>query len=59
MRDGACVKLVEDAIREIQKARRKSRGKKVREHLDRALALLNEVHHSLTTQERRQIASTI
>ena len=43
------VQLLEDAIRHLEEARRKARSKKVREHIDRALAVLNEVHHNLTT----------
>ncbi len=43
------VQFIEEAIRELQEARRRSRSKKIREHIDRALALLNEVHHNLTT----------
>ena len=37
------------AIAELQQARKRARSKKVREHIDRALALINEVHHNLTT----------
>ena len=43
------IQLVEDAIRELENARRRARSKKVRAHIDRALALLSEVHHNLTT----------
>ena len=37
------------AIAELQQARKRARSKKVREHIDSALALINEVHHNLTT----------
>jgi hypothetical protein len=37
------------AIAELQQARKCARSKKVREHIDRALALINEVHHNFTT----------
>ena len=37
------------AIAELQQARKRARSKKVREHINRALALTNEVHHNLTT----------
>lgn len=37
------------AIAELQEARKRARSKKVRAHIDRALALINEVHHNLTT----------
>ena len=37
------------AIAELQQARKRARSKKLREHIDRALALINEVHHNLTT----------
>lgn len=37
------------AIAELQQARKRARSKKVREHIDRALALINEVHHNITT----------
>ena len=37
------------AIAELQQARKRARSKKVREHINRALALINEVHHNLTT----------
>jgi hypothetical protein len=37
------------AIAELQQARKRARSKKVREHIERALALSNEAHHNLTT----------
>ena len=43
------IQLLEDAIRELQQARARTRSKKVRAHLDLALARINEVHHNLTT----------
>ena len=43
------VQVLEEAIHELEEARRRARSKKVREHIDRALALVSEVHHNLTT----------
>jgi len=43
------IRMLEEAIRELQEARKRTRSKKAREHIDRALALVNEVHHNLTT----------
>lgn len=37
------------AITELQQARKRARSKKLREHINRALALISEVHHNLTT----------
>ena len=41
--------LLEQALRELQTARRRTGSKKVRAHLRLAIARLNQVHHSLTT----------
>ena len=41
--------LLEQAMRELQAARRRAGSKKVRAHLRLALSRINEVHHSLTT----------
>ena len=43
------VTLLEEAIRELQEARRRARSKKLCEPIDRALARINQVHHNLTT----------
>ena len=37
------------AMAELQEARKRARSRKIRERLDRALALISEVHHNLTT----------
>jgi hypothetical protein len=36
-------------MRDLHAARRRAGGKKVREHLRRAIDRVNQVHHSLTT----------
>jgi hypothetical protein len=41
--------LLEEAIRELQAARRRAGSKKVRAYLRLALARINQVHHNLTT----------
>ena len=41
--------LLEQAMRDLQAARRRAGSKKVRAHLRLALARINQVHHSLTT----------
>ena len=41
--------ILELAIRDLQTARRRAGSKKVRAHLRRALARINEVHHMLST----------
>ena len=41
--------LLEVAMRELQAARRRAGSKKVREHLRRAIARINEMHHMLST----------
>lgn len=41
--------LLEQAIRDLQAARRRAGSKKVRAHLRLAIARINQVHHSLTT----------
>lgn len=43
------VRLLEQAIRELQAARRRAGSKKVRAHLRLALACIQQVHHHLTT----------
>lgn len=41
--------LLEQAMRDLQAARRRAGSKKVRAHLRLAIARINQVHHSLTT----------
>ena len=41
--------LLEQAMRDLQAARRRAGSKKVRAHLRLALARINQVQHSLTT----------
>ena len=41
--------LLEQTMRDLQAARRRAGSKKVREHLRRAIARINQVHHNLTT----------
>ncbi|MEA2462806.1 MAG: hypothetical protein QOJ98_553 [Acidobacteriota bacterium] len=41
--------LIQLALRDLEAARRRSGSKKVREHLRRAIARVNELHHMLTT----------
>lgn len=41
--------LLEQAMLDLQAARRRAGSKKVRAHLRLALARINQVHHSLTT----------
>ena len=41
--------LLEQAMRDLQAARRRAGSKKVRAHLRLALARINEVFHSLST----------
>ena len=41
--------LLELTMRELQAARRRAGSKKVREHLRRAIARINEVRHMLST----------
>jgi hypothetical protein len=41
--------LLEQAMRELQAARRRAGSKKVRAHLRIALARINQVHHNLST----------
>ena len=41
--------LLQLALRDLEAARRRAGSKKVREHLRRAIARINEVHHMLTT----------
>jgi hypothetical protein len=41
--------LLEQAIRDLQAARRRAGSKKVRAHLRLAIVRLNQIHHSLTT----------
>jgi hypothetical protein len=41
--------LLQLALRDLEAARRRAGSKKVREHLRRASARINEVHHMLTT----------
>jgi hypothetical protein len=41
--------LLEQAMRDLQAARRRAGSKKVRAHLRIAIARINEVFHSLTT----------
>ena len=41
--------LLEQAMRELQAARRRAGSKKVRAHLRIAIARINQVHHTLST----------
>ncbi|HYH05687.1 MAG TPA: hypothetical protein VEK11_01390 [Thermoanaerobaculia bacterium] len=41
--------LLQLALRDLEAARRRSGSKKVREHLRRAIARINELHHMLST----------
>jgi len=41
--------LLEEAIRDLQAARRRAGSKRVRAHLRLAIARINEVFHSLST----------
>jgi hypothetical protein len=41
--------LLEQAMRELQAARRRAGSKKVRAHLRIAIARINQVHHTITT----------
>jgi hypothetical protein len=41
--------LLQLALRDLEAARRRSGSKKVREHLRRAIARVNELHHMLST----------
>ena len=41
--------LLEQAMRELQAARRRAGSKKVRAHLRIAIARVNQVHHTLAT----------
>ena len=41
--------LLQLALRDLDAARRRSGSKKVREHLRRAIARVNELHHMLST----------
>jgi hypothetical protein len=41
--------LLEQAMRDLQAARRRAGSKKVREHLRRAIARIHQVYDSLTT----------
>ena len=41
--------LLHLALRDLEAARRRSGSKKVREHLRRAIARVNELHHMLST----------
>ena len=41
--------LLQLALRDLEAARRRSGSKKVREHLRRAIARINELHHLLST----------
>jgi len=41
--------LLEQAMRDLQAARRRAGSKKVRAHLRIAIARINQVHHVLTT----------
>lgn len=41
--------LLQLALRDLEAARRRSGSKKVREHLRRAIARVNELHHLLST----------
>ena len=43
------VTLLEEAIRELQEARRRTRSRKICERIDRAVARIHQVHHNLTT----------
>jgi hypothetical protein len=41
--------LLEQAMRELQAARRRAGSKKVRAHLRIAIARINQVHHTIST----------
>ena len=43
------IALLEEAIRELEEIRRRTRSRKLCEPIDRALARINQVHHNLTT----------
>ena len=43
------IKLLEDAIRELQEAAKNTKARKSLVHIRLALALVNEAHHNLTT----------
>lgn len=43
------IRLLEEAIVELKAAEKKTRAKKALAHIRQALALVNEVHHNLTT----------
>ncbi len=43
------LRLLQLALRGLEAARRRSGSKKVRDHVRRAIARVNELHHMLTT----------